>query len=52
MKKQIVDGTFYVFQGPIKDQTGAVRVPEGKSMTFDEIMSVDWFVQGVEGKIK
>ena len=52
VKAQIIDGSFYVFQGPIKDQTGAVRVPEGKSMTFDEIMSVDWFVQGVEGKIK
>lgn len=51
-KAKIIDGSFYVFQGPIKDQTGTVRVPEGKSMTFDEIMAVDWFVQGVEGKIK
>ena len=51
-KAKIIDGSFYVFQGPIKDQTGAVRVPEGSKMTFDEIMSVDWFVQGVEGKIK
>ncbi len=52
VKATIVDGSFYVFQGPIKDQTGAVKVAEGQKMTFEEIMSVDWFVQGVEGKIK
>jgi basic membrane protein A len=51
-KAEIIDGTLNVFAGPIKDQTGAVKVPEGSAMTFDEMMSVDWFVQGVEGKIK
>ena len=48
----IIDGSLNVFAGPIKDQTGAVKVPEGSAMTFEEMMSVDWFVQGVEGKIK
>jgi basic membrane protein A len=48
----IVDGSFNVFAGPLKDQTGAVKVAEGSAMTFEEMMSVDWFVQGVEGKIK
>ena len=48
----IIDGSLNVFAGPIKDQTGAVRIPEGSAMTFDEMMSVDWFVKGVEGKIK
>ncbi|MHB1393611.1 MAG: BMP family ABC transporter substrate-binding protein [Clostridia bacterium] len=51
-KAAIIDGSLNVFAGPIKDQTGAVKVPEGSAMTFDEMMSVDWFVQGVEGKIK
>ncbi len=51
-KAAIIDGSLNVFAGPIKDQTGAVRIPEGKAMTFEEMMSVDWFVQGVEGKIK
>lgn len=42
---------FWVFRGPLKDQTGAVKVPEGKSMTADEILNMDWFVEGVEGTI-
>ncbi|MDF2840790.1 MAG: med [Clostridia bacterium] len=48
----IVDGSLNVFAGPIKDQTGAEKVAAGSAMTFEEMMSVDWFVQGVEGKIK
>lgn len=51
-KAAIIDGSLNVFAGPIKDQAGTVRVPEGSVMTFDEIMSVDWFVQGVEGSIQ
>jgi len=54
VKAKIVDGSFQVFTGPIYDQTGAVKVAEGKSLTYDEIMSTDmnWFVKGVEGKIE
>jgi basic membrane protein A len=51
-KAAIIDGSLNVFAGPIKDQTGAVKIPEGSAMTFDEMMSVNWFVQGVEGKIE
>lgn len=51
-KAGIIDGSLNVFAGPIKDQTGAVKIPEGSAMTFEQMMSVDWFVQGVEGKIK
>ena len=48
----IVDGSLNVFAGPIKDQTGAVKVAEGSALTFEEMMSMDWFVQGVIGKVK
>jgi basic membrane protein A and related proteins len=51
-KAAIVDGSLNVFAGPIKDQTGAVKIAEGTAMTFEQMMSIDWFVQGVEGKIK
>lgn len=50
-KKEILEGKFYVFQGPIKDQIGKVRVPEGSKMTHEEVLGVDWFVEGVEGEI-
>lgn len=51
-KAAIIDGSLKVFAGPLKDQTGAVKIPEGKVMTMEEILAFDWFVQGVEGKIK
>lgn len=50
-KQEIIDGTFYVFQGPIKDQSGQVKVAEGQKMTMEEILSFDWFVEGVIGQI-
>jgi len=53
-QKKIVDGSLEVFKGPIMDQTGAVKVPEGKFLSYDEIMGtgMNWFVKGVEGKIE
>jgi basic membrane protein A and related proteins len=42
---------YTIFNGPIADQTGEIRVPEGQSMTDEELLSMDWFVEGVEGEI-
>jgi basic membrane protein A and related proteins len=50
-KAKIISGEFDVFKGPIMDATGAVKVPDGKSMTDAEILSTNWFVKGVEGTI-
>jgi len=44
-------GTFNVYQGPLKDQTGAVRVPAGQALAPDQITSIHWAVQGVIGSI-
>jgi basic membrane protein A len=44
-------GTFNPFKGPIKDQSGTVRVPAGKRMTFAQIVGWTWYVQGVQGKL-
>jgi basic membrane protein A len=45
-------GTFYEFDGPLTDQAGTVRVPEGSKMSLADILSVDWFVKGVDGSPK
>jgi basic membrane protein A len=50
-KADILSGKNKILVGPLKDQTGAVKVAEGKAMTDDEWLSMDWFVEGVEGKI-
>ena len=46
-----MDGTYNVYAGPIKDQSGAVKVAEGKTMTDDEILGLNWLVDGVDGKM-
>jgi basic membrane protein A len=50
-KKEIIDGTFNVFTGPITDQSGKVHGEAGKSLTDEEILSTNWFVKGVNGTI-
>jgi len=42
------DGSYDVFTGEIKDQTGAVKVPKGEHMTDDKLATIDWYVQGVQ----
>ena len=44
-------GTFHPFTGPIKDQTGKVRVPAGKSMTNGELAGMNWYVMGIKGSL-
>jgi len=52
VKKKILDGTFNVFAGPIKDQKGTVKVPAGSALADKDQLSCDWFVEGVVGKTK
>ncbi len=40
-------GNEFVFAGPIKDNTGAERVAAGASLSKDDQMAMDWFVEGV-----
>lgn len=51
-KAALVAGTFYEFTGPLNDQSGKVKVPSGTKLTLDQILSMDWFVQGVIGSPK
>lgn len=50
-KERIISGEWDVFYGPVKDQGGNVKVAEGQKMSDDEMLSMDWFVEGVEGEI-
>ena len=50
-RQLIIDEEWDVFWGPVKDQSGEVRVPEGSKMTDEEMLSFDWFVEGVDGTI-
>jgi simple sugar transport system substrate-binding protein len=48
---KIEAGTLAPFTGPIKDQGGAVKVAAGKSLDDGAILGMDWFADGVQGKL-
>ena len=48
-KKKLVAKPMSEFTGPIKDQTGKVRIPAGKQATLTELLTMNWLVQGIEG---
>jgi basic membrane protein A len=45
-------GVTDIFTGPILDQDGAEGVADGASMSDEEILNMNWFVQGVEGNVE
>lgn len=48
---KIEGGTLLPFAGPIKDQSGAVKVAAGKALTDAEILNLNWLVEGVQGSL-
>lgn len=50
-KQQIVAGKLHPFAGPIKDQDGKERVATGAVLPDNQIRSINWVVEGVEGKL-
>ena len=45
------ENIFTIFTGPIADQSGEVKVAEGQAMTAEELLGMNWFVEGVDGEI-
>jgi len=50
-EQKIADGSFHPFQGPVKDQSGKIVVPEGKSLTDQDLLGMGYYVEGVLGNI-
>ncbi|WP_118181384.1 BMP family ABC transporter substrate-binding protein [Paraburkholderia phosphatilytica] len=50
-REQIASGKWDVFTGPIKDQSGAVKVPAGKSLGDADLQRLNWYVEGVDGSL-
>ena len=45
------DITFDPFMGPLRDQEGNLRVPEGDRLGHDDLWTMMWFVEWVVGEI-
>jgi simple sugar transport system substrate-binding protein len=50
-KAALIGGKIKPFQGPLKDQSGAVKVAAGSEMSLADLKGMNWYVQGVEGTI-
>lgn len=47
-REKLINGTYDVFYGPIKDQNGVIRIGEGENMSDDAMLNeFDWYVEGV-----
>ncbi len=51
-KAGLVDGSFTVFAGPLKNQSGKVQLAAGKKMSVQDLYAMDWLVQGIVGSAK
>ena len=49
VKAEIVDGSFAPFTGPVTDQDGEERIADGEVPPLPDLLSMDWFVEGVVG---
>lgn len=48
-RSEMVAGRFHVFNGPIRDVDGDVRILDGRAMTDDQLQTMDYLVEGVVG---
>jgi basic membrane protein A len=50
-KAALKAGKLHPFDGPVKDQSGKVRVPAGQTMGDDKLSVLDYYVEGVQGSL-
>lgn len=50
-KARIIKGELNIFAGPLKDQSGQVKVPAGQFLADPDQLSWSWFVEGVDATI-
>ena len=48
-KQAIIDGTFAPFSGPLNNQDGNQILAAGETATLDQLLGMDFFVEGVIG---
>jgi basic membrane protein A len=48
---EIIDGSFAPFTGPVNDQDGEERIAEGETAPLEDLLAMDYFVEGVIGEI-
>jgi basic membrane lipoprotein Med (substrate-binding protein (PBP1-ABC) superfamily) len=47
LRTMIATGAYHPFTGPILDQQGNIRINSNESASYEQILSMDWFVDNV-----
>ena len=50
-KQELIDGNRRVFDGPVHNQAGDLMVPEGETLSDEKLLQLEWYVEGVQGKL-
>ncbi|MDP2504203.1 BMP family ABC transporter substrate-binding protein [Oceanobacter sp. 3_MG-2023] len=50
-QQEIMSGQYSVFAGPIKSYRGSTRIKEGKELSDDQLLRMNWYVEGVTGSL-
>jgi simple sugar transport system substrate-binding protein len=48
VRDSIIAGTLHSFDGPVENQAGEVVVGQGESLTDEQMLTMDWWVKGVQ----
>jgi basic membrane protein A and related proteins len=52
-KEELISGQRQIYAGPLSDNTGKPRVPQGETLSLNDASAkIDWLVKGVEGNTK
>ncbi|GAB3456664.1 BMP family ABC transporter substrate-binding protein [Insolitispirillum peregrinum] len=51
VKAGIIAGTLHPFTGPIKNQAGELVVKDGETIPDGQLLTMNWFVEGVQGQL-
>jgi basic membrane protein A and related proteins len=51
VKEAIIAGERHPFEGPIRNQAGEEVVAEGETMSDEEVLRMDYYVEGIAGRL-
>ena len=51
LEQEIIAGSLHPFTGPVVDNAGKERLAAGKVMDDDTLSKMDYYVQGVQGRL-
>jgi simple sugar transport system substrate-binding protein len=50
-KRALIEGKLIPFAGPLKDTAGAMKLGPGTALTREQLIAINWYVDGVDGAV-